>query len=513
MATSIISPLYRDFQQCAARLPDKIALIIDDQRWTYQALSVEVDALYEGLVQCKLQPSDHVGILLPNCFEFVLLLLAGARLGLVLVPQSMALPPQAIETSFCNADVRHLVVWGGVSAHLSNTTLALAQQGTRITVGTTASAGWTTFDVVRQSGTHAASRALLIEPAQDYLLLMTSGSTGQPKPIILSQQTKQLRIQSAVELYGVTDHDVTMAATPLYHSLAQRLVLLPLTTGGTSVLLAHFTPALWMNAAACHRVSFTIAVSSQLKQILGLLKATSTPLPAMRCIVSSSALLDEETKRQLVAQLHCDFHECYGASEIAFGTNLSPDAGEHKLGSVGVAIPGACIGVVDEQGRPVPTGMAGEIVCSTPMRFTGYYKQPRVTEAAYVDGCFRTGDLGRLDEDGFLYFLGRIKDIVISGGINVYPQDIEDVVASLGFVRECAVIALPDERLGEVIGLVYALSAGAPADAQREIQRACMARLADFQQPRKLFLVDELPRNAMGKLDRPRLRATYAQPH
>ena len=510
MRSHQLSPIFWSFQQNVERHPGKTALIIEEKQWSYQTLGAELDALCAGLAQLPFRQGDHVGILLPNCFEFVLLLLAGARLGLVLVPQSMALPPQAIETSFRDADVRHLVVWAGLNANLNDATIALAKDGARIVMGE-APRDWLSFEDVQEKGRQAKFVDIDVHPSQNYLLLMTSGSTGKPKPITLSQETKQLRIQSAVELYGATDQDVTMAATPLYHSLAQRLVLLPLTTGGTSVLLTHFTPSLWMDAAARHQVSFTIAVSSQLKQILGLLETSATSLPAMRCIVSSSALLDEDTKRQLVARLHCDFHECYGASEIAFGTNLSPAAGQHKLGSVGTAIPGACIRVIDDKGSPVPTGTPGEIVCSTPMHFSGYYKQPELTAAAYIDDCFRTGDLGRLDDEGYLYFLGRIKDIVITGGINVYPQDIEDVVASLGFVRECAVIAVPDDRLGEVVGVVCALRDDAPADAQRDIQRACMARLADFQQPRRFFLIDELPRNAMGKLDRPRLRETYAK--
>jgi len=144
------------------------------------------------------------------------------------------------------------------------------------------------------------------------------------------------------------------------------------------------------------------------------------------------------------------------------------------------------------------------------MLFSGYYGQPAATQAAMWGDYFRTGDLGRMDSEGFLYFLGRIKDIIISGGINIYPKDIEEVVASHPAVRECAAIPLPDDQLGEVVGVVVAFHVPDAPPAPRDLQRLCMQRLGDFQQPRRFFVVDALPRNAMGKLDKPALRQAYS---
>jgi long-chain acyl-CoA synthetase len=194
----------------------------------------------------------------------------------------------------------------------------------------------------------------------------------------------------------------------------------------------------------------------------------------------------------------CDFHECYGTSEIAIASNLNGVA-SIKLHSVGNAAPGVDILIIGNNDEVLTAGEAGEIVCRTPMLFGGYFKQPELTKNAMWGDYFRTGDTGKLDAEGFLYFLGRCKDIIVSGGINIYPADIESVVERQGSVRESAAFAFPDDRLGEVVALAIV-----PSDAQtfnlRTLRLYCGQQLADFQQPRHFFIIDELPRNGMGKL-------------
>lgn len=506
MLTALQSvPLYTHFRHAAECNPDKLALVVGNVHYAYRDLLQEVDALADGLSSAGMKAGDPVGVLLPNCAEFVLLLLAGARLGVVIVPQSMGLAEDALISTFKAADVRHLVAWSGATAKLAD--LSLPQGGVRVVAGG-AQAGWTPLQALIDKG--QPKRAPMLQDELPYLMVLTSGSTGKPKPILLSQRTKLMRATAAAELYGVSADDVTLAATPLYHSLAQRLVLMPLISGGTSIVMAHFSPATWIAEVRRHGVTFSIAVSSQLRQILDVLIAGKETLPSLRCLVSSSALLDDATKARLLAHLPCEFHECYGASEIAIATNLSPGDASRKLGSVGTAIPGTDVLILDENGLLVPPNTPGEIVCRTTMLFSGYYAQPAATEAAMRGHYFRTGDLGMMDSDGFLYFLGRTKDIIICGGINIYPKDIEDVIATHPSVKECAAIPLPDEQLGEVVGVVVAVHAPDAPPAPRDLQRLCMQRLGDFQQPRRFFIVSELPRNAMGKLDKPALRQAYS---
>jgi long-chain acyl-CoA synthetase len=226
-------------------------------------------------------------------------------------------------------------------------------------------------------------------------------------------------------------------------------------------------------------------------------------------VVSSSARLDPGIKGELLKRFQCHFHECYGTSEIAIATNLDPKDALAHIDSVGRPAAGVDVKILRKDGTLAAIGEIGEIVCATPMLFGGYYQQPEKTSAAMWGDYFRTGDLGRLDGDGFLYYHGRAKELIISGGINIYPTDIEKVVDELEGVVECAAFALPDEQLGEIVALAVVR---APVDSitERQIKRHCASRLADFQQPRRIFIVDRLPRNAMGKLTKHLLSTQFA---
>jgi len=340
------------------------------------------------------------------------------------------------------------------------------------------------------------------EPGEDdpFILTMTSGSTGDPKPIILTQRTKFNRAMAAVKLYGITDADSILAATPLYHSLAERLVLLPLLVGGRSVLMTRFSPSEWLKCAREQSVTFTIAVSSQLKQIADRLGCVDEmPIDSLRCVVSSSAQLDFHVKAELLSKLHCQFHECYGTSEIAIASDLNVVTDLEKLNSVGVAAPGVDVKILLQDGMIAECDEVGEIICKTPMLFGGYFKRPELTAESMWGEYFRTGDLGKLDEDGYLYYLGRVKEIIITGGINVYPQDIESVLAKHPSVLECAVFPLPDDVLGEIVAVAI-VPRTSDGINQREIKHLCADHLADFQQPRKYFILNELPKSGVGKI-------------
>ncbi|NCB40308.1 MAG: long-chain fatty acid--CoA ligase, partial [Erysipelotrichia bacterium] len=266
----------------------------------------------------------------------------------------------------------------------------------------------------------------------------------------------------------------------------------------------------WLDTVKNFGVTFSIAVSSQLKQILQELRSADCQISSLRCVVSSSALLDAGLKAELLDYLPCDFHECYGTSEIAIASNLTRATGHRKVASVGVAAPGVDIKILGDDDRPLPFGQPGEIVCNTPMRFAGYFKRSDLTQSAMWGDYFRTGDIGKLDEEGFLYFLGRKKDIIITGGVNVYPQDIEGVLLQHPLVEECAVVPMPDQRLGEVVCAVIVSNDKAKLNI-RELQRISARQLADYQQPYRYILLDELPKNRMGKVMKRELIESLAQ--
>jgi long-chain acyl-CoA synthetase len=496
----------------AARTPTKPAIHCADAELNYRDLARLVCRWSNAMASRGVERGDHIAVILPNDIKFVALLLAAADLGAVLVPLNTALAPPEVHTAFVAADVKHVVATAAVLRSLLRAPHSMADfaQGLWVSVdeavdepgmpGTTPLSDLLQDALPNPAPLHAAS-------GDDALILsMTSGSTGDPKPIILTQLTKINRVRAAVELYGITDSDRVLAATPLYHSLAERLVLIPLLTGGTSVLMPRFSPAAWLRCVREHAVTFSIAVSSQLKQIAAELdvEAHGHDITSLRCIVSSSALLDDQTKADVLRKFACEVHECYGASEIAIASNLNSARAATKLRSVGNAAPGVDIRILGKNDVAVGPGEAGEIVCKTPMLFGGYFKRPDLTQRAMWGEYFRTGDMGKLDEDGYLHFLGRSKDIIICGGVNVYPEDIETVVNAYPAVLESAAFAFPDARLGEVVAIALVLADKIAFDL-KSLRFHCCERLADFQQPRKFFLLDELPRNPMGKLVKFRL--------
>ncbi|WP_148863261.1 class I adenylate-forming enzyme family protein [Marinobacter fonticola] len=492
--------IYSRFARQVARFPRKTALVIEDHRETYSELGGAVEAAATHLTEIGLRRGDHLGVLLPNCREFVILLMAAAKCELVLVPHSMSLGPRAIEAVFDRTRVKTCVVWHARVAELDR---HFGSERVRWIV-----AGGEVDGYEKLKTQHEGSGGITAQPALDckedvpFILTLTSGSTGDPKPIVLSQQTKVARAQSACAVYGLSEEDVVIACTPLYHSLAERLVLLPLMVGATSVLQPHFSAESWLEQVERHGVTFTMIVSTQVRRIVDHCHAKSERLPrCLRVLVSSSERLSFDSKKAFMAIFSGEFHECYGASEVATVSDLNATAFPEKWASVGRAVPGVDIRIVDAHGHIQPAGEPGEIEVSSPLSFSGYYELPEKTDAALHDGYFRTGDIGALDEDGFLYFLGRQKHTIITGGINVYPRDVEDVLNSDTAVTECAVFAVEDPTLGETVAVAL-VAAELDKKLIRRLRLLCLQELSDYQQPRRIYAFDAIPRSGLSKIDR-----------
>lgn len=496
-----MATIARTFFGHAGRAPDQPAIHCEGRSLSYGELAGLVGRWSAGLRGQGVARGDHIGVLLPNGIDFVTLMLAAADLGAVLVPLNTSLPASAVQRAFQASDVRHVVATATSLAALRSDPSAdfSGVDGVWLAVDG-AAPGALSLAALLAALPHDAGPSFSALDDDAYILTMTSGSTGDPKPIVLTQRTKINRAREAVELYAITAQDRILAATPLYHSLAERLVLVPMLVGATSILMARYSATEWLRCVREQAVTFTIAVSSQLAQIAGHLESgTRSGIASLRCVVSSSALLDVSVKADLLAKLHCDFHECYGASEIAIATNLDPGGAARKLNSVGLPAPGVDVRILLEGDQVAAEGEVGEIVCRTPMLFAGYYRRPEQTRAAMWGDYFRTGDIGRLDEDGFLYYLGRKKEIIITGGINVYPADVEAVVAGHESVLEAAAFPVADAQLGEVVAVAIVPRDAAAFDLRR-LRFHCAERLADYQQPRRFFVMEALPRNSMGKI-------------
>ncbi|MGE5422986.1 MAG: class I adenylate-forming enzyme family protein [Ignavibacteriales bacterium] len=485
------------FYDSAAVNPDKIAIWCDGINCSYKDLSDLVSRYSNFMIKNGVSYRDHIGIPMTNSIESVALIFAAANIGAALVPINPTLPVSAIKTAFEAGDVKHLIARKAFFEECDKSE-RMDLEGVSICLDGEHSGSIPFTEIQNES----AIRPLINDITGDetLILTMTSGSTGKPKPIDLTQNNKYLRANAHIRMYNITKDDNILAATPLYHSLAERLVIMPLIIGGTSILLPRFTPHIWLNCIKEQNVTFTIAVSAQLAQMAELLSSPFIPeIDSLRCIVSSSALLEPYVRKELIDKLRCDFHEMYGTSETSTVTNINFKEALNKQKSVGRSFPDVDIRILGDNGELLGIGEIGEIACKSPLICNGYYGLPDVFQNAMADGYFRTGDLGYLDEDGYLYFSGRKKELIITGGINVYPIDVEKCVMEIPEISECAAFAYPDERLGEVVALAIVVKKDVTLK-KRKVQVQCARNLADFQQPHKIYFVDDLPKNAMGKL-------------
>lgn len=493
------SKLAEMFYTNAAEMPEKIAIWCDGKTATYKEMADLVSQYSNLLVNNGVVYGDHVAIPMNSSIESVALFFSAADLGICLVPLNPTLPLDAIKVAMKSGDMKHLIARksflneceknGGVD--VEGVTICLDDEYPETIP----------FSKINEMPKERVANEN-IDGNESFILTMTSGSTGNPKPIDISQNNKYERAMAHIRVYDIIKEDRILAATPLYHSLAERLVILPLILGATSILLPRFTPALWLDCVKEQNVTFTIAVSAQLAQILELLKQDGTPsIDSFRAIVSSSALLEEKVKLELIDKLNCEFHEMYGTSETSTVTNICFQKAKNKQKSVGLPFDEVKIRILDENNKECKVNEIGEIACKSSLTCKGYYKQEEMMAAATTDGYFHTGDLGYVDEDGYLYFAGRKKEIIITGAINVYPHDIDVVVESIPEVNECAAFSYPDDKLGEVVALAVVPKEGCEIKL-RTIKTHCARNLADFQQPHKIFIVNQLPKNTMGKLQR-----------
>jgi malonyl-CoA/methylmalonyl-CoA synthetase len=340
-------------------------------------------------------------------------------------------------------------------------------------------------------------------------MLYTSGTTGRPKGAPLSHGNLASNALTLVEAWGFTDRDVLLHALPIFHAhglfVACHCALL---AGASMLWLPRFEVAQVM--ALLPQATLMMGVPTFYTRLLDQPAFGPVQTCHVRLFVSGSAPLLAETHRAFERRTGQRILERYGMSEILMHTS-NPLDGERRPGSVGRTLPGSLVRIVDETDRGLPPGEVGAVLVKGPNVFQGYWRAPEKNAVEFTaDGWFRTGDLGTMSEDGYLTLVGRAKDLVITGGLNVYPSEVEALIDELPGVVETAVIGLPHPDLGEAVTAVVKREAGVAGPGEGEVVAACRARLAGFKVPKRVLFVAELPRNAMGKVQKNLLRQEHA---
>ncbi|HTF00884.1 MAG TPA: malonyl-CoA synthase [Bradyrhizobium sp.] len=485
--------------------PNRLAIeTIDGQRISYADLMARAGRMANVLVNSGVKPGDRVAAQTEKSVPGLVLYLAAVRAGAVYLPLNTAYTLNELEYFITDAEPSLVVcdpskaeAIGSIAAKVGAKVLTLGADGQGSLTEAAATASPEFVTVARADDDLAA-------------ILYTSGTTGRSKGAMLTHDNLASNSLALVDYWRFTGKDVLIHALPIYHThglfVASNVTLF---ARASMIFLPKFDPELVIQLMA--RATALMGVPTFYTRLLQSPALTKESTKHMRLFISGSAPLLADTHREWAARTGHAVLERYGMTETNMNTS-NPYDGDRVPGAVGHALPGVTVRVTDpDTGKELARETIGMIEVKGPNVFKGYWRMPEKTKAEFRDdGFFITGDLGKIDGDGYVHILGRGKDLVISGGFNVYPKEIESEIDAMPGVIESAVIGVPHADFGEGVTAVLVCDKGAKVD-ETSVLKALDGRLAKFKMPKRVFVVDELPRNAMGKVQKNILRDTYAK--
>ena len=478
---------------------DKVAVYAGDNTYSYADLANGSACYANTLMDLGVRPGDRVCVYIDKSIDNVFLYLACLRAGLVYQPLNPAFQPAEVDYYLADTNPAMVVCstvnedWVRTAAKRADIerVLTLDRDGTG-TLPAAANTASTDFATVQ------------CEESELACLLYSSGTTGKPKGIKLSHENLGSNVRTLVDLWGFTPGDVLIHALPLFHMHGLFIALgCSLTAGASLHLLEKFDTEKIIELMPESTVLMGVPTFyTRLLQCTGL---TGAACSSMRLFISGSAPLHETTFDQFKQRTGHAILERYGTSETGMSTSNPLDA-ERKAGAVGKPLPGVLIKIVDDDGIDVVTDGVGEILVKGPNVFSGYWNLDAANRAAFTDaGYFRTGDLARWDADGYIRIVGRATDMIISGGENIYPKEIEQCLDRIEGVSESAVVGIDDADLGERVVAVLVTDPDCRPD-ETKIIAGLKTQLAGFKVPKQIYFVDELPRNTMGKVQKNKIK-------
>jgi long-chain acyl-CoA synthetase len=469
----------------ASERGDATALKLDDAEVSYAMLD-GASAHVAGLLRERgVQPGDRVGVMLPNVPHFAVCYYGVLRAGAIVVPMNVLLKGREVAFYCSDPESKVLFAW---HAFAEAAQAGAEQAGTDCILVTPGE-----FEQLVGSApavTEVADRA----EDDTAVILYTSGTTGKPKGAELTHANLRRNVEIAAGLFDLGADAVTLGALPLFHSFGQTCGLnATISGGGLLTLIPRFDPVKALEIIQRDRVTVFEGVPTMYAAILNVPDADSYDTSSLKICVSGGAALPVEVLRGFEEKFGCKVLEGYGLSETSPVASFNHPDRERKPGSIGTPIEGVEMKLADESNG------VGEIAIRGHNVMKGYWRNPESTADVMRDGWFHTGDMAQVDEDGYFFIVDRKKDMIIRGGYNVYPREIEEVLSEHPAVREAAVVGVPHDELGEEVGAAVALKEGAQADAQ-ELQAFVKEQVAAYKYPRHIWFVDELPKGPTGKI-------------
>ncbi len=457
--------------------------------------AAEVRRMSCALVGMGVGRGDVVAVVLPNSVELVTIMFAAWRLGAALTPVNPALTKPEAQYQVSDSGARLVVA--------DDSSLSKVEGGVaRVCV---------VDELLRRDGATEVAPPRT-EPDELALMVYTGGTTGRPKGVMLDHANLAATAAMIVDWFEMTAADRCLLVLPLFHVNGIMVsVVSPLVAGGSTVIAPRFDPKTFWDLVERVRPTFFSAVPTIYAMLTGLPAEVRPDTASLRCVVCGAAPMPAAAIHAFEDRYGVSILEGYGQSEGTVVTTANPLTGLRKPGTVGLPLPGQEVRVVGEDDEPLPSGQVGEVTVRGPNVMRGYLGKPEETAETLRGGWLHTGDLGRFDEDGYLVLVDRLKDMIIRGGENIYPKEIEDALDAHPSVLEAAVVGRPDPLFGEEPVAFVVLRPGLAAEPDELIEH-CKNVLAKFKVPRAVFIEANLPRTPIGKIAKPELRERISSP-
>lgn len=486
-------------------------LIFDDQIFTNQQIIREAQNLAGSLTKLGVKKGDHVLVMLPNCPQVIISYQGILRCGAVIVPLIPLTTPQELTHIFNNCGAVAMITISDIAQKneailrtIETLQHIIIRDGHDPTASPAKSGKAISFS---QLINDHPEKQVVPAIAEDDLavILYTAGTTSTPKGVMLTHKNLYSNAVNAAHAHDTQSSDITLVALPLSHSFGLTTMNKAYKYGNLHVLMPKFEVEKVFQLIEKYKVTDFPGSPAMFMTMLNSPEADKYDLSSLQGCLSGSAPFPVANLLAFQKKFNCTVYEAYGLSEASPAVSTNYHHRPTKPGSIGQPIPEVQVRIVDDEDQDVPVGEVGELLVSGPNISVGYYKMPEETAKTFCHGWLHTGDMAKMDEDGYLYIVERKKDLIIRGGFNIYPRDLEEILYQHPAVQDVVAIGVPDEIMGEEIKLYIVLKPGLTA-TQEEILKYCREKLAKNKWPKYIEFTENLPRNPMGKILRKELR-------
>ncbi|MGB9736345.1 MAG: class I adenylate-forming enzyme family protein [bacterium] len=495
----------------AKAMPDRVFMYYKDLTRTYKELDDISNKIGNGLLSLGVKKGDRVTMLIPNRPEFIYAWFGLMKIGAIMVPINTQFKPDEIKYIINNSEANTLITTGSFQESVLKVKNDMPLLKHIIVIEPKDRASIIPFEDIISSNTSEPD--ITVDEFDYASFIYTSGTTGYPKGVIDTHRNYIANAHQIVEAAEFTEKDRAMLILPLFHCNAQVVtVMAPMYAGASFVLMEGFSPKEFLPAIDKYKPSTFSGVPTVYAILNSLPDAEKYDLSSLRFVICGAAPMPVEVFTTFERKYKAFILEGYGLSEATCASIINPLKGKRKIGSIGKPLNGQEIKILDDNNKELPQGQIGEICIKGDVVMVGYYKNPEATASTIKDGWLHTGDLGYIDEEGYFYIIGRKKEMIIRGGENIYPKEIEEVLYKHPKVQDAAVVGIPDPKWGEEVFAFIVPKQGMQI-SEKEMTDFLKEKVADYKIPKKFIFTEAFPKTATGKIQKNRIIEQYATEH